>query len=646
MPAMRPGIEIRLVRVLAGFFLLASGALTVAQETAGFPPIEPPQATWDQLMNGSLDSRVVDIRGIIEGLYNRKNGWTRVDFRVRDGEFRIELRRAGIKNGPLEQYENAVIRVRGKFFADRYPDGRVKSGQARMHDAEIMVDQPAPADVFALPTRKAASLVRSDPDYDPFRQIKVSGQVLFIRGWDYFMVDGLDGLRFTLKGPTDLEVGDLVEVVGFSAELNAAAPVLRGAVARKIGHAALPEPLKLSAEDLVKPSFDAKRVQVDALLASIRQTPTNLVMEMQAGSWRFLARLTAEQGGIPELRLGSQLELTGVYCAQGGYKALGEDVAAVDLLLNSPGDIKILAQPSWWTLPKLLVVVSVLVAVLMLAVLWITQLHRQVEERSAALEAQIQQRQRIEQKHALEQERARIAQDLHDQLGSDITEISMLAARAKSTAAVEGNRRQYLDQLGEKSRRMIAALDEIVWAMNPAHDSLASVISYFCLYADRFLSLANIRWRLENTPAQSDECIVDSRQRHQLFLAFKEALTNIVRHSHATEVLLEVQLENHELQLTVADNGRGLPLEERTDEMDGVANMRARMEKLGGRFEISSGSASGTTLKFALPHSGQPPPSNGASKTVVAEVKAGPSRTTANEKNSRAEKLLEMNSKS
>ena len=71
---------------------------------------------------------------------------------------------------------------------------------------------------------------------------------------------------------------------------------------------------------------------------------------------------------------------------------------------------------------------------------------------------------------------------------------------------------------------MVTALDEIVWAMNPAHDSLASLVSYFCLYADRFLGLANITWRLEGPTGPADQ-VVDSRHRHQLFLAFKEALT-------------------------------------------------------------------------------------------------------------------------
>jgi len=209
-------------------------------------------------------------------------------------------------------------------------------------------------------------------------------------------------------------------------------------------------------------------------------------------------------------------------------------------------------------------------------------------------------RQRVEHQREMEQERARIAHDLHDELGSGITEIGMLAARAKSASAPDEKRSRYLDQMGGKAREMVTALDEIVWAMNPAHDSLASLVSYFCLYADRFLGLANITWRLEGPPA-SAELAVDSRHRHQLFLVFKEALTNVVRHSGAAEVSLGIQVEQGELRLIIADNGRGLPSNARTEEMDGVNNMRSRIEKLGGRFEIAGEAGKGTILRVQVP---------------------------------------------
>jgi signal transduction histidine kinase len=251
-------------------------------------------------------------------------------------------------------------------------------------------------------------------------------------------------------------------------------------------------------------------------------------------------------------------------------------------------------------LKRLLVITGGLACILAAAFLWITLLHRQVDQRSAELAAQTQQRQTVEHQRAMEQERTRIAQDLHDELGSGITEISMLVSRAKLGNASDEKRHQYLELVREKARETVTVLDEIVWAMNPRHDSLASLVSYLSIYADRFLGLANIAWRLDNTAGTANP-MVDSRSRHQLFLAFKEALTNVVRHAGASEVLLSVRANNGELWLNVTDNGRGFPAAAPSEAMDGIANMRTRIEKLGGKFEITGDPNHGTTVRFSVP---------------------------------------------
>jgi signal transduction histidine kinase len=313
-----------------------------------------------------------------------------------------------------------------------------------------------------------------------------------------------------------------------------------------------------------------------------------------------MALLNTKDESVRSLAPGSRLELDGVYVGEGGNRALGQDITAFELLLASPADIKTLASPPWWTLKRLLVITGGLVCILAAAFLWITQLHRQVDQRGAELAVQIRQREMVEHQRAMEQERTRIAQDLHDELGSGITEISMLVSRAKFGGATDEKRHQYLELVREKARETVTVLDEIVWAMNPRHDSLASLVSYLSIYADRFLGLANIAWRLDNTAGAANP-MVDSRCRHQLFLVFKEALTNVVRHAGASEVLLGIRAENGELWLNVSDNGLGFSAAPPSEAMDGIDNMRARIEKLGGKFEITGDLNKGTTVRFSVP---------------------------------------------
>jgi signal transduction histidine kinase len=552
-------------------------------------------------MNGSLEGQYVEVRGLVGRLQNRDDGWTVVTLHTTRGDLKTILWRSGLQGGPLEERVRALVCLRGHLMVDRNPETqRVITGQIRMQDAQLIVDRPPPADMFAVPLQSAAALTRANTDYDPFRWVKISGQVIHVRSRLFFLMDKGAGLRFVTDDFPPLKPGDLVEVVGYQDVLSAAAPVLRAAVARKVGEAPVPLPRKISNAELVQPVFDAQWVQVEGTLTEIKQNDKDYVLEIRTGDRRFWSRLDVNKGPLPSLRLGSQLELTGTYCAQGEYKVMGPDVAALDLLLNSPSGIKVLSAPSWWTLERLLTVMGVLVCLLVATIVWVTQLHRKVEQRTAELAIQIQERQRVEHLRAMEQERARIAQDLHDELGSDITAVSMLAERARIASGSEEQLHRYVEQMGGKAREMVAVLDEIVWAMNPRHDSLASLVSYLTRYAESFLSLARVNVRVE-VPAKLPEHPVESRLRHQLFMVFKEALANVVHHAAATEVSLNIRLEGGRLRCVIADNGKGLSTGSHDDSMSGLVNMKERMQKLGGRFEIESAPGQGATLRFEVP---------------------------------------------
>jgi signal transduction histidine kinase len=233
------------------------------------------------------------------------------------------------------------------------------------------------------------------------------------------------------------------------------------------------------------------------------------------------------------------------------------------------------------------------------AFVWVVVLRRQVTQRTTELEVQIRERQRAERRREIEQERTRVAQDLHDELGASLTEVGMLGSLASTPTLPLEQRERYLQQLPQVVRGAVSTLDEIVWAVNPNYDSVASLASYYSLYAQRFLNLAGIACRLdvaESFPARP----LDASVRHGVFLAFKEALNNAVRHSAANEVRIKMAATDGRLKIVVADDGRGFEMGTAVAGSDGLISMKARLEKLGGRCEVTSRPGAGTTVEFQL----------------------------------------------
>jgi signal transduction histidine kinase len=207
---------------------------------------------------------------------------------------------------------------------------------------------------------------------------------------------------------------------------------------------------------------------------------------------------------------------------------------------------------------------------------------------------------RLERQQALERERERIARDLHDDLGAGLTEIGLLGALAKRSTAGPERIHEHLTHITTRSREMVTSLDEMVWSLNSKHDSLIALSQYFCEYAQQFLQLAPIRCRME-VSEDLPKWMLSSEQRHHLLLAFKEALTNAVRHSRATEVRITIKAVDGSLVLTIADDGQGLPRTRPGAGADGITNLSRRMESLGGRCTVRNVESGGTVVELHLP---------------------------------------------
>ncbi len=215
---------------------------------------------------------------------------------------------------------------------------------------------------------------------------------------------------------------------------------------------------------------------------------------------------------------------------------------------------------------------------------------------------------RLERQRAVERERTRIAKDIHDDLGASLTRITMLSqsARADLDHSVPATD---LDRIYDTAREMTRAMDEIVWAVNPQHDTLDSLATYLGRFAQGFLASAHVRCRLE-VPMQLPGWPLTAEVRHNLFLAFKEALHNAVKHSKTAEVHISMTIDAMGFTLCVEDKGCGFEangwqrpqLEAyRPGSGYGLTNMRQRLAEIGGRCEIESDPGKGTTVKFLVP---------------------------------------------
>ena len=210
----------------------------------------------------------------------------------------------------------------------------------------------------------------------------------------------------------------------------------------------------------------------------------------------------------------------------------------------------------------------------------------------------------------MERERARIARDIHDDLGASLTRITMLSQSVRADLEGRAQATGDVDQIYNTARELTRAMDEIVWAVNPKHDTVDSLVTYLGRFAQHFLSSAGVRCRLD-VPVYLPSWALTSEIRHNVFLALKEALHNVVKHATATEVRISLQLEPGGFILIVADNGRGFELESRkngavADEGariatgNGLLNMKKRLEEIGGRCEWDTGPGEGTRVKFVI----------------------------------------------
>jgi len=556
---------------------------------------EPIRPTRDQLINGSLDSQYIELEGIVTSATTNQMTL----FSTLGG---VILALPDHQAPPLKQYEDARVRIRGCLF----PPFDYTSHQVDLRrpitlvSTSCTVDAPPPLNPFDTPGKTIAELLAFDPEASGLQRVSVVGQITHRRAGTYYAIRGTNGFRFESRSDSDFEEGDVVQVVGFL-DLTGMSPLIQEARVRLLGHNDPPPPRELDAGGLLQEGNDAALVSLKATLVGIRDNGMEQEMQFQIGPRTFIARMPEKPEHSADFAPGSRAKVTGVYSGQGSRHLDGWQMNSFEILLRTPADVVITARPPWWTLRRLLLAVGVLFGGLSLALVWAGLLRRQVARRTEELKVEIHQRELAQRNHALEEQRSRIARDLHDDLGSAITEISMLALSGPGEPQPTPEALSRLKTIGTRCRSIVQSLDELVWALNPRNDTLASLTRYIASATEDYLAPMKIQSRLQ-VPSSFPSVEISAETRHNLLLAVKESLANVVRHADASEVSLRIVIRDGSAEFIIRDNGRGFdPSGTLAPGADGLANLRERMRSVQGSCRIDSAPGRGTTIFLALP---------------------------------------------
>lgn len=568
------------------------------------PLPKPKPVTYQQLASGTEDSQFVEIAGIVRSVQlHEASQHHLIEIATGGGRLSVYARQLPVQR--TEDLLDSTVRVRGvcstqfnhqrQLFAIRLMVPRPE---------DLVIEQPAPAQPFGIAARPIGSLLQFAPQETYGHRVKVAGTVIYYEaGQALFVQDGDQGVEVQTRESEPLELGDRVEALGFVGQ-GEYTPILQDAIYRKLSSGQPPAPKRVTPDEALKGTHDCRLVQVAARLLDRALHGSERSLILQEGDTIFHAYLKQPEGqdAFAGLENGSRILVTGVCRIEPGEWWAGEQWRAKSfrVQLRSVSDVVLLQAPPWWTLKKVLWIVAGLGFVTLAAFSWVVVLRRQVTERTRELEIQIHERQRAERWREIEQERSRVAHDLHDDLGAGLTEVNMLCSLVKSPTTSSDEKNRYLDELRATAGRMVTSLDEIVWAVNPRNDTIASLASYFGAYAQRLLDLAGVSCGLD-VAEDLPEHPLDPKFRQELFFAFKEALTNVVRHATATQVWVRISVLNGQLTVVLADNGRGFDPRERRAGDDGLANMSERLKSLGGDCNISTNPQQGTTVRFQAP---------------------------------------------
>lgn len=217
-----------------------------------------------------------------------------------------------------------------------------------------------------------------------------------------------------------------------------------------------------------------------------------------------------------------------------------------------------------------------------------------------ALVAYSMHRLRLKRLFAVEKIRNRVARDLHDDMGSTLSTINILSSMAKAKLNTDAHKTaEYISKISDNSQRMMEAMDDIVWAIKPANDTMQKVVARMREFATSVFEAKDIELDFK-ADEEVNEAKIDMEARRDFFLIFKEAVNNSAKYARCSKAEVRVYVENRKLVLQVKDNGIGFDVKQ-ADGGNGLGNMQKRTDALKGKLQLTSIAGEGTEVMLIVP---------------------------------------------
>ena len=499
----------------------------VGQTTPGFAPDIAPRhverlgpgpmpiprtVTFDRMAAGQEDCAWVEWSGIVHSI-GTDSFVSLPSLEVAGNGGRIVVPIAAFDPAQAERLIDAEVTLRGVCVTHFNRMRQFLEAAIQVNKmGDIFVRKPAPEEPFAAPVRPINRLLQFAPREEAGHRIKVRGVVAFQQP---------GGLCSSPTKPRAC-ISKARKQLWCSPEMwskrwvsrksaRYRSPVLADATFRRLGNGPPPKPVRITADQSRRDIYDARLVQMDALLLNRVRRRQDQILELQASNYLFYAEMdvpASERDPLAAIPEHSLVRLTGICLVPAELTRGPEPPNNLQLLLHSAADVKLLARPSWWTAPHTLWVLEATLVVFVVSLAWTATLKKQVKTQTEIISRKLEHEMLIE-------ERSRIARDIHDDLGADLTHLNFLSEEAQETRKT-GPDGEYFRTIAAGVQQAMRSLDEIVWMVNPKNDRVDRLANYICNFAEEFFRNSPTRCRLD-VPVALPEYPLSPESRNSLF---------------------------------------------------------------------------------------------------------------------------------